>query len=204
MKRILLMLPVLLAACDARTTSPTALVGSLLPGTVSPTAVTSCQPGGLIASINVQYFACATDVNGGTGSVVFSSGGFTVALSATSGQGTPEVVASEWQSNGPVSATGQVCVAIAVTHLSLQGAGEVQEQLNLSYNGAQQAPLTWLVTDTGHKTYCGTLPAGATNVWWQLTTFVGVPMPAPTTDKGHRHLGGAKVTQTLLEAPIAP
>lgn len=222
MKRPLLIALAILAACDAETNAPTApvLAGAVRPdisgstetglfggplfGTVSPATVTSCQGAGLITSINVQYGVCTTDLNGGTGSIAFSGGGLTVALSARSGLGAPEMVASEWQSNGAVIVTSEICIAISVTHLSLQGGGEVQEQLHLSYNGAPQAPLTWLVTTTGRKTYCGPVPAGATNVWWQLITIVGVPMPAPTTDKGHRYLGGARVTQSLLEAPIAP
>jgi hypothetical protein len=222
MKRLLLILPVLLAACDSggltAPTAPTLPEGvsptqsqsvetwsgsSLLTGTVSLATVTNCQGVGLIPSINLQYLICATDVSSGSGSVSFSDGGFAVALGAKSSFGAPEVVAAGWQSNGPVNATTGVCITISVTHLSLQGVGEVQEQLLLSYNGAPQAPLTWAVTATGIKTYCGTVPEGATNVWWSLVTVAGVPTQAPTADNGHRHLGGAKVSQSLLEVGVS-
>ena len=100
---------VVLAACKDRTptapaTPETGLNGSLLFGLISaPPSVTSCQGIGLIASINVQYGSCATDANGGRGSVEFSGGGFTAVLSAKTQRGA-EQVASFWESNGPVNA----------------------------------------------------------------------------------------------------
>jgi len=152
--------------------------GSPLYGMVSAqTTVTGCQGIGLIASNNVQYGTCTTDANGGTGSVVFSNDGFTVALRGRTQKGA-EQVASFWESNGPVSATSQICVAISVTELSVKGLGGVQEQLVLSYNGIPQNPLTSSVTATGELTSCGAVPAGATNVFWQLITIAGGDKPA--------------------------
>jgi hypothetical protein len=142
-------------------------------GTVTLEAsIRNCQGVGLIASINVQYGTCTTDADGGKGFVEFSDGGSTVALTAKSQKGA-EAVASSWQSNGPVNATSQICVTISVTDLSLKGLGAVKQQLGLSYTGAPQTLFTSSVTATGNQTYCGTVPTGATNVWWQLATLAG-------------------------------
>jgi hypothetical protein len=166
----------------------TGVIAGLLYATAPAQAtVIGCSGIGVIASNNVQYGTCATDANGGTGSVTFSNDGSTAALSAKTKRAA-EQVASYWQSNGPVNATSEICVDISVTQVSLRGSGLVQEQLRLSYNGAQQGPITWSVTTTGNKTYCGAIPAGATNVWWQLITLANANKP----------VGEARVSETLL------
>jgi hypothetical protein len=123
--------------------------------------------------------------------VEFSSGGSTVALKAKTQRGADQV-GSEWASDGPVNATSRVCVTISVTQLSLKGLGGVQEELVLSYNGVQQAPLTSSVTATGDKANCGAVPAGATNVWWQLLTWAG----------GKKAMSQAHVVQTLFSLSV--
>jgi hypothetical protein len=150
---------------------------------LSPTAaaaVTTCSTLGAVSgATNINYGTCATDQNGGVGSVAFSADGTRMTLSAKTRQGDQQV-AGFWGSNGPISvAATLICVQMDVSELRLKGGGEVQEQLSLSYNGVTHAPLTWSVTSTGlQDPYCASVPAGATNVWWQLTTLAGGSKPA--------------------------
>ena len=154
-----------------------AVVTAVIPAPRTATAaVSTCSGIGLTTS-NVQYGTCTTDANGGFGSVSFSTDGFTATLAAKAHKGT-ETVASFWSSNGPVSVTsGNICVTVDVTQADLRGLGAVEQDLNLSYNGAQQAPLTSQVTSTGSQTYCGAVPSGATNVFWELITSAGGSKP---------------------------
>jgi hypothetical protein len=138
-------------------------------------AVTSCTGVGTVAgSPDISYGTCATDQNDGDGSVDFSRDGRTMGLRARTREGS-EQVAGFWQSNGPISvAATRICIAINVTSLKVKGIGAVEEQLILSHDGVQDDPLTWSVTATGMQpAYCGSVPAGATNVWWQLISLAG-------------------------------
>jgi hypothetical protein len=135
-------------------------------------AVTSCSGLGTISgTTDINYGACNTDQNGGVGSVAFSSDGKSVTMKAKSKLG-DEQVAGFWQSNGPISVVAtRICVAVVITDLKVKS-GVVDEQLILSYDGVQHDPLTWSVTTNGiQPAYCGSVPVGATNVWWQLVTL---------------------------------
>ncbi|MGE5744143.1 MAG: hypothetical protein ACM368_09420 [Gemmatimonadota bacterium] len=203
MKRItpLVVAAVTLAGCENRaptapavSQAPTVLAAVTSMGAIQTAQATviNCQGTGLIASLNVQYGTCTTDENGGQESVAFSNGGLTVALSAKTHQGAA-AAAAFWESNGPVNATSQICVSVSVTQSSTRGLGEVQEQLRLSYNGAAQAPLITAVTATGEQSYCGAIPSGATNVFWQLITLVG----------GDKPMSQAHIEATLLGVTVS-
>jgi len=135
-------------------------------------AVTSCSGLGTVSgATDITYGTCTTDQNGGDGSIVFSSDGKSLTMRAKSRLG-DEQVAGFWQSSGPISVSAtRICVAVVVAHLKVKG-GTVDEQLILSYDGVQHDPLPWSVTTTGvQPAYCGDVPVGATNVWWQLITL---------------------------------
>jgi hypothetical protein len=135
-------------------------------------AVTTCSALGTVSgATDINYGTCITDQNGGDGSIRFSSDGKSVTMRARSKLG-DEQVAGFWQSSGPISVIAtQICVAVVVDHLKVKG-GAVDEQLILSYDGVQHDPLTWSVTTTGvQPAYCGSVPEGSTNVWWQLITL---------------------------------
>jgi hypothetical protein len=135
-------------------------------------AVTSCSALGTVSgTTDINYGTCTTDQNGGEGSIDFSHDGQSVRMKAKSKLG-DEQVAGFWQSNGPISVIAtQICIAVDVAHLKVRD-GAVDEQLILSYDGVQHEPLTWSVTATGvQPAYCGSVPEGATNVWWQLITL---------------------------------
>lgn len=138
---------------------------------VADATVVNCMGGGVTTS-NVMYGTCNTDADNGSGSVVFTDGGFTVELNAKAKRGAKEVAAS-WQSNGPVSPTSRICVSVSVTDLRLTQNGAVEHMLGISYNGATQSLEVWSVSSAGDKQYCGTVPPGATNIWWQLLTLAG-------------------------------
>jgi len=138
-------------------------------------AVTSCVGLGLVSgATDITYGTCATDQNDGGGSVAFSTDGRSMTLAARTRQGT-EQVAGFWQTSGPIAVTAtRICLDINVTALKLKRDGYVEEQLILSYDGVQHDPLTWSVTTTGiQPAYCASVPAGATNVWWQLISLAG-------------------------------
>jgi hypothetical protein len=88
--------------------------------------------------------------------------------------------------------THAVCVAVDVSQLSLKGGATVTEQLAISYNGAEYAePATPVDTAALHE-YCGAVPDGATNVFWQLLTTSG----------GDKPTSQALVTQTLSSVTL--
>jgi hypothetical protein len=152
-----------------------AIAAASAASSLSSAAVTSCSGLGIVAgSSDISYGTCATDQNDGDGSVDFSRDGRTMALDAKTRQGS-EQVAGFWQSNGPITVTAtRICVAINVTSLKVKGIGAVEQQLILSHDGVQEDALTWSVTATGiQPAYCGTVPTGATNVWWQLISLAG-------------------------------
>jgi hypothetical protein len=168
-----------------------ALVVALVTATVTgaaQAAVTGCSSVGTVAG-SVSYGACITDQNGGTGSLTWPDGipaaqGLTVEMTAKTQRGA-EQVASFWESNGPIEITtpNQICVHADVTQLSLKGAGYVTQQLFLSYDGSQYpigSPQRIMSTTTNSSpfSYCGSVPAGATNVWWQLVTIAGGDKPS--------------------------
>jgi hypothetical protein len=138
-------------------------------------AVTTCSGLGTVSgATDITYGTCATDQNDGDGSVAFSTDGRSMTLATKTRQGT-EQVAGFWQSSRPTAVTAtRICLAINVTALKLKRDSALEEQLNLSYNGAQKDPLTWPVTTTGiQPAYCASVPAGATNVFWQLVSLAG-------------------------------
>jgi hypothetical protein len=173
----------------------TVLSMALVTATVAGTAqagVTGCNSVGTVAGY-VNYGACSTDQNGGTGSVTWpdtaaegvpSGHGFIVDMKAKT-QRSAEQVASFWQSNGPLEITtpNQICAYTNVTQLSLKGGGYVTQQLFLSYNGAEYPigsprQITSTTNNSSALSYCGNVPAGATNVWWQLITIAGGLKPS--------------------------
>lgn len=184
MKRKLFNVPVLGA-------SVVALFGAILANTANA-GVTSCVSKGTLPSGSVLYAECSTDANNGSGKISFSPDGSSVELQAQTVRSGLHQVAASWSSNGPVQVSDRVCVKVEVRHLFLPGNASAQQQLILSYNGAQQQPLVSPVS-MGKREYCATVPAGATNVWWQLITLVSVDRPR----------GLAFVSQTLKSFPPA-
>jgi hypothetical protein len=143
-------------------------------------AVTTCTGVGAVSGApDINYGTCATDQEDGDGSVAFSSDGNTATLSAKTKRG-DEQVAGFWGTNGPVSgAVTRICIGLNVTELKVKKGGAVEEQLILSWGGVQQEPLTWPVTTKGvQPAYCGNVPTGAENVWWQLISLAGGAKPS--------------------------
>jgi len=139
-------------------------------------AVTSCSALGTVSGAgDIAYGTCTTDQNDGDGSVSFSTDGSTMTLATRTSRGTNEQVAGFWQSSGPIAvAATRICLELNVTALHLKHDGSVEQQLILSLDGVQQDPLTWAVTKKGiQPAYCASVPAGATNVWWQLISLAG-------------------------------
>jgi hypothetical protein len=140
--------------------------------------VTSCSGLGAVSGApDITYGTCTTDLNDGEGSVTYSADGRTMTLATRTKPGTGEQVAGFWQSSGPIGvAATQICLAIDVTTLHLKPGGDVEEQLILSLDGVQQDPVTFSVTKKGvQPAYCASVPAGASNVWWQLISLAGGP-----------------------------
>jgi hypothetical protein len=138
-------------------------------------AVTTCDGIGVTAG-NVIYGTCNTDQNGGVGSVGFSSDGLTARLSAKTQRGA-EQVAAFWQSNGPVAATAEICVGVHASQLTLRGAGSLYASLISSHNGGTQSVGAVRSDNSSSADLCSSLPADATNVWWQLQIVAGGDKP---------------------------
>ncbi len=152
-----------------------ALVAGGAPSTASQAAVINCFGIGVTTG-NIQYGECNTDATSGKGSVRFSHDPLTVSLAADSRNG-PEEVAAFWESNGPVDVSdGAICVTVRVVTLTLTRGATSEQHLDLSYNFAPHTLV--FPTVRGTSTYCGPIPAGATNVFWQLLTTAGGSSPA--------------------------
>jgi hypothetical protein len=148
-----------------------AIAAASLASSLGSAAVTSCTGLAIVAgSPDISYGTCATDQNDGEGSVTFSHAGRKMRLAAKTKQGN-EQVAGYWQSNGPITvAATRICLQIVATLKETDGT--VEEQLIISHDGIQEAPLTWSVTTSGlQPPYCADVPAGASNVWWQLISL---------------------------------
>jgi hypothetical protein len=188
-----------------------ALAVALVTATVTvaaEAAVTGCNSVGTVAG-DVIYGACSTDQNGGTGSLAWPDTapdgtpavqGLTVNMTAKTQRGA-EQVASFWESNGPIeiATPNQICAHADVTQLSLKGGGYVTQQLFLSYDGLQYpigSPqrITSTTTNSSPFSYCGSVPAGATNVWWQLVTVAGGDKPSSQVS----------VSTTLVGVSVGP
>jgi hypothetical protein len=138
-------------------------------------AVTGCNGTGVTAD-NVMYGICDTDQNGGAGSVAFSSDGSTARLSSRTQRGAQQVAAF-WASNGPVAATSEICVTVHASELTLRGAGGVDAYLVVSYNGAPQTVTGAAVDSSSSVELCSSVPADATNVFWQVQIVAGGDKP---------------------------
>lgn len=131
-----------------------------------------------VTPTNAGYGTCAV-TRPARASATFSNDGSTVTLKKVeSGQ-----VASFWQSNGPIAGTpDSVCVTVSV---NVTGRAGGEQRLVMSANGVstyQTFPLS-----SGLQQYCFSPDTAATNVWWQLITYLG--------DKPS---GRATVTETLI------
>jgi len=150
--------------------------------------VVNCIGVGTTLGGAVQYGNCPTDQTGGSGSVVFERGGLRVHLKAQAQAG-PEQVASFWESNGPVAAgTTGICVTVNVSQLALRGHATAEQTMQLSYdsNGIVIRNLVW-GAGKGVQQYCGSVPVGSSNIWWELLTTVG----------GSSSTGHGSLTQTI-------
>jgi hypothetical protein len=152
-------------------------VAALVASVSAGAAITSCTGSGVTSS-DVIYGVCNTDQTGGAGSVSFTDGGLTAAMSARTQRG-PQQVAMFWESNGPVAATEQICVSVRASQLNLKGAGSVSGYLALSWDGAPRSVTSTIIDSPDNDVeICGSVPAGASDVWWQLQVVAGGDKPS--------------------------
>jgi len=146
------------------------VVCSLIAVNSANSEVTNCFGSGTTPSGNAWYGPCNTNANGGSGFVKFSSDGTALSLFAQSSRRGSRQVAASWF-NGPAPAAGGVCIEINVDYVSLAGGASAEHRLRVSGNGLQSV-VAWPVASAGTEWRCVTVPAGATEVWWQLVTSV--------------------------------
>lgn len=147
---------------------------------------TYCSGMGLTLGGTVQYGSCAS-TNPSAGTVAFSSDGTVVKLTANG----PSEAISFLGSNGPIAAS-RLCVRVFVDKLRVSTPLAATQSLAISYNGSQQPDLVW-TAQRGVSRYCASIPAGASNIFWQLRTKLG----------GDRGFHLSTLRQTLLSVSVS-
>lgn len=182
MKRVTMLAVILVAAAamvpSAFASTSRMTVHHIQSFSTAQAIVTGCSGVALLSPI-VQAGNCSTD-QPITGMPSWSSD-YTSVADGANAQTHTFAAASYWGSNGTVdvgTGGGQLCVTVNVSQIKFTGRGAYARQdLVLSYNFAQQAPLTFMAAK-GSSHYCGLVPVGASNVFASLITVVGAPQPA--------------------------
>jgi hypothetical protein len=149
--------------------------------TAASANVINCAARGTTLSGNSQAGFCNTDQNSNPSMVVASNSNLTATVAAKGGKSAQQNVGF-WSSNGFISATTSVCVFVN-TGLPVDKGGSASLTLKLGYNNGIHTSNPQPVGPNGIAAplcYYG-LPAGATNVTWQVLADVTAPKTAQQT-----------------------